>query len=77
MLYLLLRRNSEDSQPEQILRKFSVIHEGDRFCRSLCSQIVRTIDDKRFIMDLVNYLNIIIINDKNMYVMRKKLQSMG
>ena len=76
MLFLLLRRNTEDYHPEQILRKFSVIQEGDRFCRSICSQIVKSIDDKKFVSEIVSYLNVIIINDRTMYVMRKKLQNM-
>lgn len=77
MLFLLLRRNPENSEyhPEQILRKFSVIQEGDKFCRSICSQIVRSIDDKRFVAEIVSHLNIIIISDKNMYGMRRKLQT--
>ena len=76
MLFLLLKRNPESSEyhPEQILRKFSVIQEGDKFCRSICSQVVKSIDDKRFVSEIVSYLNIIIINDKSMSCMRKKLQ---
>ena len=53
-----------------------MIQEGDRFCRSICSQIVKSIDDKKFVSELVSYLNIIIVNDKTMYVMRRKLQNL-
>ena len=53
-----------------------MIQEGDRFCRSICSQIVKSIDDKKFVSELVSYLNIIIVNDKMMYVMRRKLQNL-
>lgn len=79
MLFLLLRRNPENSEyhPDQILRKFSVIQEGDKFCRSICTQIVKSIDDKTFVTEIVNCLNIIIINEKSMNGMRKKLQNMA
>jgi len=81
MLFLLLRKNpgeinDPEYHPEQILRKFSVIQEGDKFCRSICTQIVKSIDDRRFVADIVSYLNIIIINDKNMHKIRKKLQNL-
>lgn len=76
MLVLLLHKNPTETEyhPEQILRKFSVIQEGDKFCRSICSQIIKSVEDKRFIFEIVHYLNILIINEKSMYRMRKKLQ---
>lgn len=77
MLFLLLKRNPENNEyhPEQILRKFSVIQEGDKFCRSVCSQIVKSIDDKKFVAEIVGYLNVIIVNDKSMVAMRRRLQN--
>lgn len=64
MLLSLLHHNPNDIEyrPEQILRKFSVIQEGDKFCRSICSQIVKTINDKRFTFEIVHYLSILIVN---------------
>ena len=61
---LLLRKNSENPEyhPDQILKKFSVIQEGDKFCRSICHQLVKRIDNKQFVADTVSYLNVLIIN---------------
>lgn len=74
---MLLKRNPENNEfhPEQILRKFAVIQEGDKFCRSVCVQIVKSIDDKKFVAEIVSYLNVIIVNDKSMAPIRKKLQN--
>lgn len=35
---------------------------------------MKSVEDKRFIFEIVHYLNILIITEKTMYRMRKKLQ---
>lgn len=74
MLVLLLNRGCNDEKPEQILKKFCSILEPDKFCKTLASQVIQTFDDdKNFIFDIVQYLNLLIITEKSMLIVRKKL----
>ena len=73
MLVLLLNRGFNEEKPEQILKKFCSILEPDKFCKTLASQVVQTFDDKNFIFDIVQYLNYLIITEKSMLKVRKKL----
>lgn len=71
---LLLNRGSNDEKPEQILRRFCSILQPDKFCKTLSSQMIQTFsDDRQFIFDIVQHLNYLIITEKSMLVVRKKL----
>ena len=61
MLVLLLNKGCNEEKPEQILKKFCSILEPDKFCKTLTSQMVQTFNDKNFIFDIVQYLNLLII----------------
>lgn len=77
MLFLLLNKapNEHEERFEQILRKFSSILEADKFCKSICCQMIKTFENKLFIFEIVHYLNILIINESSMLKMRRRLQN--
>ena len=73
---LLLNKSQTDEKPEQILKRFSSILEPDKFCKALAAQVVQTFtEDYQFIFQIVNYLNLLIITQKNMQKVRRKLQN--
>lgn len=77
MLVLLLQKSPSDSEirSEAILKKFCNILEADKFCKSICYRITQKLEDKKFIFEIVQNLNNLIITEKNMLRMRKKLQN--
>ena len=76
MLILLLNKSQTDDKPEHILRRFSSILEPDKFCKTLASQIIETYSqDYVFIFEMVQYLNQLMVTEKNMQKVRKKLQN--
>lgn len=77
MLLLLLHKapNDPEYRPEQILRRFSSILDADKFVKSICTQIVKTFEDSRFIFDIVHYLSGLIVNERSMAKLRAKLHN--
>jgi vacuole morphology and inheritance protein 14 len=77
MLVLLLQKSPSDSEirSESILKKFCNILEADKFCKTICYRITQKLEDKKFIFEIVQNLNNLIITEKNMLRMRKKLQN--
>ena len=74
MLAFLFQRAPTDPEysPESILRKFSLIQDGDRFCITVCYQLQR-LSDPRFSFEIVYDLNVMLVTDKVMAPMRQKL----
>lgn len=76
MLMLLLNKSQTDDKPEHILRRFSSILEPDKFCKTLASQIIETFaQDYLFIFEIVQHLTQLMVTEKNMQKVRKKLQN--
>lgn len=76
MLLLLLNKSQTDDKPEHILRRFSSILQPDKFCKTLAAQVVELFaQDYLFIFEIVQYLTQLIVTEKNMQRVRKKLQN--
>jgi hypothetical protein len=75
MLMLLLNKSQTDDKPEHILKRFSSILEPDKFCKTLASQVIETFaEDYNFIFEMTQHLTSIMVTEKNMQKVRRKLQ---